>query len=205
MLLQHMLHLLISTIATYNSHTTTQTHISCSLPYRGNHNTNQDTYKAHKNRIIDHNLLQLKLWLVNQLRNRLRRLHLQSPKFNYNTVKCLLQLLQFCFQVRATVIWCLLLSLQSVFLCFQLHILHLMANVTTRSWITLHSKHINQSSSKRHSEVTNVKNPYLDVVRALKIPLAQSRRLLALDPDQWNMAKEWLTTAATRCTRARRG
>jgi len=80
-----------------------------------------------------------------------------------------------------------------------------MANVTTGSWITLHSKRINQSSSKRHSEVTNVKNPYLDVVRALEIPLAQSHRLLALDLNQWNLAKGALTTAATRCARAHRG
>ena len=92
-----------------------------------------------------------------------------------------------------------------MFLCFQLHILHLRLNVTTDSWITLHSKRINQSSSKRHSDVTNVKNPYLDVVRAVEIPLAQSRRLLALDLNQWNMAKGALTTAATRYARALRG
>jgi hypothetical protein len=64
-------------------------------------------------------------------------------------------------------------------------------------------KIINQSSSKTNNEVTNVKNPYPDVVWALKKPLAKSLLLLALDPDQWNMAKGALTTAATRHARAR--
>ena len=53
-----------------------------------------------------------------------------------------------------------------------------------------------------HSEHNNIQNHNLDVVRALEVPLALCRRLLALDADQSNMAKGALPSTAGRRARA---
>ena len=89
-----------------DTHQPSNTHIiSCSLPPTSNNDTNQDTYTYKHMRYnwrIEHNLqlprIQFRLQFRIQSRLRLSRLRLQFPKLSYNSIQCLLDLLQFFLQ-----------------------------------------------------------------------------------------------------------